>query len=324
MPSRVTAPRSTSVQPQQQVDRRRLARPRGSHQPQHLARRDAQREVTQHRLPWTVGELHARELHRAAQVAAQRPLRRGDLGPLVDRLEHALGRGERLHQALRHLPGPRQRLHQQHHVGGELHQLPHTQLAGQHQGAADQQHQQLAEAGGELHQRSHDAPDLLVAHVDHVLARGPVTVAGDLGLLAAERLDHADAGQHVVHQAADLVVQAVMGTLHPPRQPPHRHREQRRQRNGGDGKQRQQPVLGEGHGAQQREQQHLAHAVGGPALQEAAQVGGVRGHPVEHVPRRLGGDEAQRHRLHAGVDRLPQVEHQGRTEPCHAAVAQHQ
>ena len=88
--------------------------------------------------------------------------------------------------------------------------------------------------------------------------------------------------------------------------------------------QRQQPVLGEGHGAQQREQQHLAHAVGGPALQEAAQVGGVGGHPVEHVPGRLGGDEAQRHRLHAGVDRLPQVVHQPGAEPRHAAVAQHQ
>ena len=134
------------------------------------------------------------------------------------------------------------------HQGDEAdegHQHPERQVAGDHLPAAHRPHHQAAELGQEGDGRKQGGQRALRVAVGavHLVVDRPEAV--DLVLLLAERLDHADAAQGVLHHAVEDRQRAVLAGEQAPELRQQPADDQYHQRRGDQQQQRQRPVEGD-------------------------------------------------------------------------------
>ncbi len=186
-----------------------------------------------------------------------------------------------------------------------------------HHGAADGQHDGLAEDAQHLGARSVDGVDVgrvvvgvpvvadHVAVVDHVVA---LAVVGGHDADAVEALGQV--GQHVGDPVADPVVAALGGPLEPDRGADQRRDDQH---HGDEG---QQHVGGEQDDGDDHHGQRLDGQLGEAVLQELLEVLDVAGHAAHDHAGLLLGEEAEREALEVGEDLDPEVVHDPGGQPA--------
>jgi hypothetical protein len=189
------------VEPRQQVDERRLARPARAHDRDHLARPRLEADVAERRpVAVRVAEAHLAVLD--ARFHARQGLRvvglldllvgvedLEDPGPAGERrLERGVHAGQALHR----------RVHRKER-GEEGHEGAGSEVPGANGVAAVEEGAHEREAAHHLHERGKDRARPRDAHVHVEEAGRGTTEAPDLEALHAEGFHHAEAGDRLLH-----------------------------------------------------------------------------------------------------------------------------
>ena len=310
------------VQPHQQVDERGLAGAGVADDADQLARFHLQGDVLQHRFVALVAEYHGVEAHPSFDPQAAGTGRVGDLGRLVDDLEYALRRAHRFGEPPGESGDHDERPVDQHRVLDELHELAQLHLRSQDQVAPAQKDQELPGAHDEGPGRYQDSPGTLV--LEHGVAQlgGALPEATDLRPFAAERLDHADAGQNVLQQRVDLVEHPVLPPEQRPHAAPHAVGQQHHHRHRDQHQRGQAPLAQEEDHGHADQQEYLRDAVGEPEVDEHLDPARVPADPVQDVAGVAGAQVCERLFLHVGEHHAAQIAGQAGGDLCGRPLAQ--